>query len=452
MNFEELNVDPKIVKALAELGIKEPTTIQSDAIPIIRSGKDLIGKSKTGSGKTAAFGVPIVEMIEPKKGLQVLIMAPIRELALQIAEELEKFGKYMGISVTTVFGGVGLGPQITAMAKAEIVVATPGRLLDHLQRGNIDLSHIKQVVLDEADKMVDMGFIEDVDRIIQAMPEKKQVLLFGATISDEVNRLKKKHMHDPEVVKSESQVKSEFLEQHYYNIEAHEKFSLLVHLLKNEPTSLSIIFCAKRSTVEMVSHNLRRQGIKSEMIHGKLSQNRRLSVMADFKNGKPNVLVASAVAARGIDIRDVTHVFNYDLSQDPQEYIHRVGRTARAGETGKAITLLSPQDYDTFNSILRFYDVRVEAMPRINFPKLQFDARGARGDRRGGRDSDRGFGRVPRRYQRHAGGDGRAGGRGYGGDRPPRSGGFSSSRGPRVEERSDDKLKFMGRKSWNAHA
>ncbi|MFH1064064.1 MAG: DEAD/DEAH box helicase [Candidatus Woesearchaeota archaeon] len=454
MNFEELGVRPKIVKALTELGIKEPTSIQKETIPLIRAGKDIIGKSKTGSGKTAAFGVPILEQITPGGGLQVLIMAPIRELAVQIADELDKFGKYLDFSVTTIFGGVGMGPQIEGMKRSEIIVGTPGRLLDHLQRGNMDLSKMKHVVLDEADKMVDMGFIEDVDRILQAMPKQKQVLLFGATISDEVNKLKNRHMVDPQIISAESQVKAEFLEQHYYNIEAHEKFSLLVHLLKNEPTSLSIIFCAKRTTVEMVAHNLKRQGIKAEMIHGKLSQNRRLSVMADFKKGKPNVLVASAVAARGIDIRDVTHVFNYDLSQDPQEYIHRVGRTARAGETGKAITLLSPQDHDTFNSILRFYDVRVEAMPRINFQKLQFDAGRSRRD---SGDSGRGFGRVPRRYQKHADGGrdgGRAGGSGYGsqGSRPPRSGGYSSSRSPRIEERSDDSLKFKGRKSWNAHA
>jgi len=447
MNFEQMNVSSEVVRALKEIGIIEPTKIQQESIPIVKAGKDLIGKSKTGSGKTAAFGIPIVEMVIPKNGPQVLIMAPIRELAVQIARELEKFAKYLDISVATVFGGVALGPQIQSMARAEIIVGTPGRLLDHLQRKNIDLSRMKQVVLDEADKMVDMGFIEDVDRIIQAMPRKKQVLLFGATISDEVNKLKKRHMTDPQVVSAESRVKEEFLEQHYYNIEAHEKFSLLVHLLKNESTSLSIIFCAKRSTVELVTHNLKRQGIKADMIHGKLSQNRRLAVMDSFKNGRPNVLVASAVAARGIDIRDVTHVFNYDLSQDPQEYIHRVGRTARAGESGKAITLLSPQDHDAFNSILRFYDVRVEAMPRIDFQKLHFDARGVgRGQSFGGR----GFGRGPRGYQSHARGDGRnrsGGGRYPRGNRDDRPQRFSKH-----EPRSDDDLKYRGRKSWNMPA
>jgi ATP-dependent RNA helicase DeaD len=225
--------------------------------------------------------------------------------------------------------------------------------------------------------MVDMGFIEDVDQILQATPKNKQVLLFGATISHEIDRLKQRHMRNPVVAKADRHVKEEFLAQYYYNIEAHEKFSLLVHLLKKEDTDRSLIFCAKRTTVEIVTKNLRKQGIKAEMIHGKLSQNRRLSVMDNFKKGNPSVLVASAVAARGIDIKDVSHVFNYDLSQDPQEYIHRVGRTARAGESGKAITLLSPNDHDAFSSMLRNFDVTVNVLPRIKFPKLRFDARSA---------------------------------------------------------------------------
>ena len=395
MSFSELKVKEEIVRALTEIGIEKPTKVQRIAIPMIKSGKDVIGMSKTGSGKTAAFGVPIVEKIIPGKGPQVLIMTPTRELAVQIAQELKKFSKYMRCSVATVFGGVALGPQVESMAEAEVIVSTPGRMLDHLRRRNVDLSRMSCAVLDEADKMVDMGFIEDVDQILQAMPKKKQVLLFGATISNEIGRLKRRHMRNPAVARAESHVKEEFLKQYYYNIEAHEKFSLLVHLLKKENTERSLVFCAKRTTVEIVTRNLHKQGIKAEMIHGKLSQNRRLSVMENFKKGNPSVLVASAVAARGLDIKDVSHVFNYDLSQDPQEYIHRVGRTARAGEFGKAITLLSPNDHDAFRNMLSRYDVTVKVLPRIKFPMLRFDARSAqpRGRRFPSRGSRQGRGR-----------------------------------------------------------
>jgi ATP-dependent RNA helicase DeaD len=314
MTFELLEIKPEIIKALKEQGIESPTSIQKKSIPLIKSGKDVIGVSKTGSGKTASFGVPILESIKPGQGLQVLILAPVRELAVQISNELKKFSKYMRCSITTVFGGVALEPQIRDIAKSEIVVGTPGRLLDHLERKNMNLSRISCFVLDEADKMVEMGFIEDINKILSCTPKNKQVLLFGATISHEIEQLKKRHMKDPSVAKADVHVKEEFLEQFYYNIKPHEKFSLLVHLLKKEKSKRTIIFCSARSTVEGVAKNLRNNGIKVEMIHGKLSQNRRLKIMEGFNHGHSNTLVASAVAARGLDIKDVTHIFNYDLS------------------------------------------------------------------------------------------------------------------------------------------
>ncbi|HII71805.1 TPA: DEAD/DEAH box helicase, partial [Candidatus Woesearchaeota archaeon] len=321
MSFEALT-RPEIVRALRELGIEKPTEIQEKAMPVIRMGQDVIGMSKTGSGKTLAFGAPMLERIVPGKGPQVLIMAPTRELVVQIARELEKFARHMRASIAQVFGGVALGPQIEAMAKCEIIVATPGRMLDHLTRRNVELHSLKTIVLDEADKMVDMGFIEDVDKIIQAATHKDQVLLFGATISEEINRLKARHMKNPVKVQAEAHVKEEYLAQFYYNIETHEKFSLLVHLLTSEKDmDRAIIFCAKRTTVEMVTKNLKAQGLKAQMIHGKLSQNKRQATIDGFMEGKCPVLVASAVAARGLDIKDVTHILNYDLSQDPQEYI-----------------------------------------------------------------------------------------------------------------------------------
>ncbi len=373
MSFENLNVRPEIISALKEIGIVSPTKIQREAIPLVKAGEDVIGMSNTGSGKTAAFGVPALERIMPGHGIQLFVMAPTRELAVQIAEELRKFGKYLKFRIATVYGGVGLYQQVKEMSRADIVVGTPGRVLDHLNRRNMDLSSIKCIVLDEADKMVEMGFIEDVERILRAMPDKKQVLLFGATISGEIERIKRRYMRDPKVAKAETYVRQEFLSQYYYNVMPNEKFSLLVHLLKASDTGRSIVFCKTRSTVEMLTRNLRSQNIPVEMLHGRLTQSRRLKVINDFKDGRHKTLVASSVAARGLDIRDLTHVFNYELSRDPQEYIHRVGRTARAGDKGKAITLLSQDDHDVFGSILRNYDVTVEALPRVDFPRLRFD-------------------------------------------------------------------------------
>ena len=389
MIFEELNVKKELVQGLKEMGLKEPTEIQTKAIPLIKQGKDVISISKTGSGKTAAFGVPILENIKQGQGIQYLIIAPVRELAVQISNELRKFGKYIKFSVTTVYGGVSINPQIEAMQRADIVVSTPGRLLDHLENYDLKLDKIKCVVLDEADKMVEMGFIEDIRKILNETPNNRQTLLFGATISNEIDELKQEYMHDPVVAQAESHVEEEYLEQYYYDVKQFEKFSLLVHLLKKEKKDLAIVFCSARSTVEMVTKNLRDNGIKADMIHGKLTQNRRLKVIENFHKGRPNILVASAVAARGLDIKDVSHIFNYDLSQDAQEYVHRVGRTARAGKQGKAITLLSERDHDVFREILNRYPVKVEQLPLENFERLRFNS----GRRFGGRGSFRGGGR-----------------------------------------------------------
>ena len=372
MNFQELGIHPEVVQVLHKEGITIPTQIQEKSIPLILEGKDLIGISKTGSGKTLAFGLPLLEKVRPKHGIQLLVMAPTRELAVQISRELKKYAP-SSIYISTIFGGMSMGPQIEELTHADVVVGTPGRLLDHLHRRNLDLSKIAAVVLDEADKMVEMGFIEDITEILNYTPETRQMILFGATISSEIDRLKHKYMHSPETAEAEKQVKEDLLEQYYYNVKQHEKFSLLCHLLKKEKFLRVMVFASACSTVELLAKNLHRQRFKSEQIHGKLTQNRRLRIMDDFNSGKIEVLVASPVAARGLDIKYITHVFNYDLSQDPQEYIHRVGRTARAGESGKAITLLSNKDYDIFNQIISRFRVKVEELPDEPYPKLPFD-------------------------------------------------------------------------------
>ena len=352
-----MQIRPEIVTALESDGIVTPTSIQEKAIPLIKAGNDVIGMSRTGSGKTASFGIPLLEKVVPKKGVQGLVLAPTRELANQISNEMRKWGKNINVRIATVFGGVPLDPQTRQISQSEIVVGTPGRILDHLERGNLDLSKLSCFVLDEADKMVEMGFIEPIEYILKATPGDRQIVLFGATLSTELDYLKNKYMNNVAIAETELQVEKDLLEQYYYNTQPHQKFSLLAHLIKQEEIDRVMIFCSKRSTVELVHKNLRANNIKAEMIHGKMRQNKRLEVIDRFNNDKCNILVASSVAARGIDVRNVTHVFNYDLGQDPQEYIHRVGRTARAGESGKAITLITQQDYFVFNQVLDRFKV-----------------------------------------------------------------------------------------------
>ena len=371
--FTDLGVKPEIVRGLEDDKIYNPTNIQEQSIPAAHEGKDVIGMSRTGSGKTAAFGVPVLEKVQKSQGLQAVILTPTRELAVQISRQMQKWAKYTELKICTVYGGVAYEPQIENLKISEIMVGTPGRVLDIMEKGFLKLHQINTFVLDEADKMVEMGFIEDIERIIQPMPKDRQIILFGATLSSEIDHIKNTHMNDPITAESSLHVEKDLLKQYYYEISHREKFSLLVHLLKKEETDRVMIFCSSRPTVELVYKNLRHQNIKAEMIHGKLSQNKRQRVIDGFNKGRPKILIASAVAARGLDIQDVTHVFNYDLSQDPQEYIHRVGRTARAGAEGVAFTLLSERDHETFDQIMRRYNIPAVLLPKESFPPLRFD-------------------------------------------------------------------------------
>jgi ATP-dependent RNA helicase RhlE len=401
MTFETFGIKPELLKSLKEMGIVEPTLIQKDAIPLIKEGRDVIGKSKTGSGKTAAFAIPILEKIIPGKESQALILAPTRELAVQIAKEIEAIAKYTSISVVTVYGGVSYNPQINGLKKCEIIVATPGRMADHIEKRHVDISKLSFFVLDEADKMSNMGFLEDISYILDHTPQSQQMLLFSATISKDVNFLRDNYMTNSAELEAEEFVEEDLLKQYYYNVSPHEKFSFLVHLLEKEETGQVLIFCSKRSTVELVAKNLRTNGVKADCIHGKLSQHKRLQIIENYNKGRQKVLVASAVAARGIHVDGVTHVFNYDLSQDPEEYIHRIGRTARAGDSGKAITLLSNNDHDIFSAIHHNYDVKIELLPLDKFKRLNFDAGQRRNPTRGGpRGDSRGGSRGGGRYNR----------------------------------------------------
>ncbi len=376
MEIKDLKLSPHLLRALEVLEFTHPTQIQERAIPEILQGKDIFGHSSTGSGKTAAFGLPILEKIHPGKGLQSLILTPTRELCVQVTEALRSFAKFTAVKITSVYGGVGIEPQIHAIRTADIVVGTPGRILDHMKRKTLNLNNIKFLVLDEADKMFEMGFVDDVEEIISYTPKERQTLLFSATVPASVHRLVKKHLKSPITIKSEIYVDKSLLKQVYYVIKPFEKFSLLVHLLKKNPEGLVLVFCGTRRTADTVARNLFNNGVHAMAIHGGLTQNRRSYALESLKSKKVNVLVATDVAARGLDIKNVSHVYNYDVPKTSDEYIHRIGRTARAGENGDAVTLLSEQDYDNFNRVLsdRTLNIHKESVPvfeKVTFERFQ---------------------------------------------------------------------------------
>ncbi|MAG20111.1 ATP-dependent RNA helicase [archaeon] len=355
MKFEDIGLDNETVISINKLGITIPTEIQGKSIPLILEGKDVIGESATGSGKTLAFGCGITEHVESKQGLQSLILTPTRELAEQVKESLKKLAANKQLKVISVYGGVSINPQIYDLKKAEVVVGTPGRLLDHLQRGTIDTSKINLLVLDEADRMFDMGFLDDVERIIESCPKERQTLCFSATISEKVKNLANRYMKNPAKVAAKNQVDPSKLKQAYYDIHKGMKFSLLVHLLQKEKNGLVMVFCNTRRNTDFVVKNLKSNKIDAIAIHGGLTQNKRTRTIDMFNSTKVNVLVCTDVAARGLHIDNVSHIYNYDIPKDPKDYVHRIGRTARAEEEGQVINLLCDYDYDNFGRIQNDY-------------------------------------------------------------------------------------------------
>ncbi len=422
MTFEGLGLSPEFLQILDQIGFKEPTEIQKKTIPLALAGKDIIGASATGSGKTLAFGASIIEFSQKKEGLQALVLVPTRELAEQVGKELQRFGKHKRIEVAIVYGGVGIEPQIYAIKRADIVVGTPGRILDHIERRTLNLSTIKTLVLDEADRMLDMGFIDDVTEIVELCPKERQTFLFSATMSADITYIAKHYMTEPALVESIVYVDASKLKQVYYDVPKHIKFSLLVHLMKQEHSGLVMVFCNTRSNADFVARNLNNNGIDAVAIHGGLTQARRNHIMEAFRSNKVCVIVCTDVAARGLDIKNVSHVYNYDLPPTSKEYVHRVGRTARAGNEGMAISIVAERDYDNFRQVLRDHSLKIEQVevPQVESAHVKLsDRRGSFGgrDRRGGRSSY-GSGRPSR---------GRDSGRGRDSDRG-RSHGRSRSR------------------------
>ena len=393
MKIEDLNLNPGLSRAINDLKYTELTPIQEKCIPEIREGKDVVGQSSTGSGKTVAFALPILEKIEYGNGIQSLILTPTRELCVQVADAINDMGKYVHVKAASVYGGVGIEPQIRAIRTAYVVVGTPGRIIDHIQRRTIDFANVKILVLDEADRMFDMGFIEDVEFIISKIPKKRQTLLFSATIPHEVHRLVEKHLHSPVVIKTQIYVAKHLLKQFYYDVKQSEKFSLLAHLLKKNSDGFALVFCATRREANIVGRNLSAQGIRAMTIHGGLTQGRRLDALEALKKGAINALVATDVAARGLDIKNVSHVYNYDVPKTSGEYVHRIGRTARAGEEGDAVTILTERDYDNFRNVLRDRTLDIQKAEKPEFEMIELRrhqglSRGDRFHRSSNRDND----------------------------------------------------------------
>jgi ATP-dependent RNA helicase DeaD len=351
--FTELGLSNELLDTITHLGFTTPTLIQEQSMPLIVQGKDIIGESATGSGKTLAFATGVIEHVNARQGLQALVLTPTRELAEQVKDSIRRLSKKL--FVTTVYGGVSINPQIHSLTKADVVVATPGRLLDHLNRGTINLQKIKLLILDEADRMLEMGFIEDVEQIIKECPRERQTLFFSATISQQIKELAKKYMFHPVKISATKQVDPSKLEQVYYDVPRNMKLSLLAHLLEKEREGLVIVFCNTRRTVDFVVKNLKGNKIRAIAIHGGLSQNKRTQTIKTFNNGRVSVLICTDVAARGLHIDNVSHVYNYDIPKDAKDYVHRIGRTARAGEEGKAINFLCDYDYDNFSRIIESY-------------------------------------------------------------------------------------------------
>lgn len=364
--FSEFNVSEEVLKAVSTMGFEEATPIQEQAIPAALDGRDLIGQAHTGTGKTAAFGVPMVERLERNQSfVQALVVAPTRELAVQVAEELNKLGQFKGIRTLPVYGGQDIGRQIRALQKRpQIIAGTPGRLLDHIRRKTIRLGEIKTVVLDEADEMLNMGFIEDIEAILQETPADRQTLLFSATMPPAIQQLARRFMRDPLMIAVRAQeVTVPNTEQGHMVLEERQKFDVLCRMLDTQSPDLAIVFGRTKRRVDELYEALNKRGYSAEGIHGDMTQARRDSVMRQFRDGTIDVLVATDVAARGLDISGVTHVYNFDIPQDPESYVHRVGRTGRAGKTGMAITFVTPRELSHLRTIEYGTKRRIARLP-----------------------------------------------------------------------------------------
>ena len=369
--FAQFNLHPQQLDAITELGYSEPTPIQTVTIPLLLAGRDLIGQAQTGTGKTAAFGLPLLQKITSRKqGVQALVLAPTRELAIQVAEAIAGYGQQLGVSVLAVYGGQSYQQQLRSLRQGvDVLVATPGRLLDLIRQGSLDLGTVRSVVLDEADEMLSMGFVEDIEQIFEQVPGERQTMLFSATISKRVQDLSARYLRDPEMVTiTPKQLTGNTIKQRYYLVNQQDKVAALTRLFEMETIDSAIIFVRTRIGTGELANQLTSLGFAAEALNGDLSQDARIQVLNRYRNGQVRVLVATDVAARGLDIDDISHVFNFDLPDDPEVYVHRVGRTGRAGREGTAISLLTPRDRWQLRRIEDYTRFKLE---RAELPTIQ---------------------------------------------------------------------------------
>jgi len=361
MSFAALGLEAKILKAVTEAGYVEPTPIQAAAIPPILAGHDLIGIAQTGTGKTAAFTLPILAKLAAQpaghaRGTRVLVIAPTRELAVQIDENVKAYAKHLPLTVATVFGGVGEQAQIRALrAGTDVIIACPGRLLDLMNQRHADFSQLKFLVLDEADRMLDMGFLPDIRRIVRQLPTARQTLMFSATLSKEIESLTHEFQRSPKTIQiGRRSNPAETVTQLVYEVPKHLKTSLLLHLLRDPQMDMVLVFSRMKHGADRIARNLEQKGIRTATLHSNRSQNQRLKALKDFKSGAVRVLVATDIAARGIDVDGISHVVNYDFPMHVEDYVHRIGRTGRANAIGDAISFVTPEDHGELRALERF--------------------------------------------------------------------------------------------------
>ena len=364
--FADLGLPASVLKGVDAAGFKHPTKIQSALIPIAMSGKDVIGQAKTGTGKTAAFSLPVLGLLQPGDQFGALVLVPTRELAIQVCREVEELGGHTGIKAIPVYGGKPMRAQAQALeSHPEIIVGTPGRVMDMHQRGLLPYNQFKVVILDEVDRMLDIGFREDIRKILGAMKQRPQTIFVSATISPEIEKLARSYMKSPEkIVTTEKSLTVSAVDQSWLTVEPWDKRKLLYHLLKHEEPALTIVFCRMKKTVDQVAEYLTKHGIDAHAMHGDMYQTKRDKVMDQLRGGSLGVLVASDLASRGLDVDDISHVINYDVPEDPEIYIHRIGRTARAGRHGVAWTFIQPDQGDLLSGI--------EMLANIEIPQKQY--------------------------------------------------------------------------------
>ena len=384
MPFAALGLIPELTRALADRGYTAPTPVQARVIPEILAGRDVLAGAQTGTGKTAGFTLPLLQRLQggvPSKAPRVLILVPTRELAAQVHESIASYGKYLRHRSLVIFGGVGINPQIDALRRgADILVATPGRLLDHAQQRTVDLSRVEIFVLDEADRMLDMGFIADIRRVIKLLPKQRQNLLFSATYSDDIRRLAQGLLHDPaEIEVARRNAAVDTVEQRAYSVAKDQKRALLSHLIHDGDWSQVLVFTRTKHGANRLTKQLQQDGIEAAAIHGNKSQNARTAALSDFKNYRIRALVATEVASRGLDIKELPHVVNYELPNVPEDYVHRIGRTGRAGATGLAVSLVSSDESGLLRDIEKLLR---KSVPQVAVPHFKPAPPPVRGDSR----------------------------------------------------------------------